>query len=176
VVPVLGRQIRRALAIAALVGVTTLASVPAAVQAGPPEADVANSDVVRVRVMPGTGAAAGSASPDAQADGGATTLSSCATTAYGYTGYRICEFVWFVVEHRNGSEEWFVIGTNYAVWHIWPGSGGWKSLGGTARRATPNGTYFVTDTGFYGVRTIGTDNWSWCRFNIYGAWSSWDTC
>ncbi|MEN3613148.1 hypothetical protein AAH979_26795 [Plantactinospora sp. ZYX-F-223] len=179
--PAFGRKVRCALVIGALVGATSLASAPAAVQAGPSRADVATSDVatsdvVRVVVMPGTRTAAGSAARDASPDGGATTLSSCATTVYGYTGYRICEFEWFYVTHSNGSNEYFVIGTNYAVFHIWPGSGGWKSLGGKARKATPNGAYFVTDTGYYGVRTIGTDNWSWCRFNLHGSWSSWDTC
>lgn len=174
-VPAFGRQARRAFVIGALVLTTTLASAPAAVQAGPSRADAAKSDIVRVVVMPGT-PAAGSAAQDSSPDGDMTTLSSCATTVYGYTGYRICEFEWFYVTHANGSNEYFVIGTNYAVFHIWPGSGGWKSLGGKARKATPNGTYFVTDTGYYGVRTIGTDNWSWCRFNIYGTWSSWATC
>jgi hypothetical protein len=176
--PAFGRQVRRVLVIGALACAATLASAPAAVQAGPSRADVPKSDVVDVVVLPGlpTGSATGSVIRDASPDGDATTLSSCATEVYGYTGYRICEFAWFYVRHVNGSKEYFVVGTNYAVFHIWPGSGGWKSLGGKARRAIPNGTYPVTDTGYYGVRTIGTDNWSWCRFNVRGSWSGWDTC
>ena len=88
-----------------------------------------------------------------------STLSSCAITAYGYTGYRICEFDYSYIDRGNGNVEWFVVGTNYAIFHIWPGSGGWHSLGGQARTATPNGAYAY----LYGVQTIGTNHYWYCR-------------
>jgi hypothetical protein len=91
--------------------------------------------------------------------GDVSTLSSCAITKYGYTGYRICEFDYSYIDRGNGNIEWFVVGTNYAIYHIWPGSGGWHSLGGRARTATPNGAYAY----LYGVETIGTNNYWYCR-------------
>jgi len=91
--------------------------------------------------------------------GSASTLSSCAITLYGYTGYRICGFDYSYINWGNGNVEWFVVGTNYAIWHIWLNSGGWHSLGGQADRQTPNGAY----TYLYGVATWGTDDFLWCR-------------
>jgi hypothetical protein len=142
--------------------IAVLGFAPTSVAASPPS----SSDIVDVVVMPGTSSASDSVA-----------LSSCSVSVYGYSGKRICEFAWFYYTHSNGSREYFVVGTNYAVYHAWQGSGGWKSLGGQARRALPNGTYPVHDTGYEGVRTIGTDNWSWCRFNVRGTWSPWsDVC
>lgn len=97
--------------------------------------------------------------PGTDQDGDPSTLSSCAVTVYGYTGYRICEFVWSYLPHPDGTIEYFVVGTNYAIFHIWPGSGGWHSLGGQARAATPNGAYSY----YYGVSTVGTNNLLYCR-------------
>jgi opacity protein-like surface antigen len=97
--------------------------------------------------------------------------SACAITVYGYTGYRICEFDYFSYNWGGGNYEYFVVGTNYAIYHIWKGSGGWKSLGGQASRYAPNGTYPTTPTG---VATYGTDENLWCR-----AWpwtSGWHRC
>lgn len=164
VVPAFGRQVRRALAVGVLAGATILASAPA-VQAEPPQ-----NGIAKVLAIPG-------ARPATSASDGVTALSKCAVTAYGYTGYRICEFDWLSVTKSNGSVEYFVVGTNYAVFHIWPGSGGWKSLGGRARTATPNGVYYLTVSGpDYGVATIGTDNRTWCTINSSGRWSNWFAC
>lgn len=88
----------------------------------------------------------------------ASLLSSCPITVYGYTGYRICEFGYSTWDH-GGGVEWFVVGSDYAVWHAWPGSGGWHSLGGQASRTAPNGAY----TNGRGVATFGTDGRPWCR-------------
>lgn len=88
-----------------------------------------------------------------------TPLSSCAITLYGYTGYRICEFTYSNINWGNGNVEWFVVGTDYAIWHIWLNSGGWHSLGGQADRQTPNGAYSY----LYGVATWGTDDNFYCR-------------
>lgn len=97
-------------------------------------------------------------------------LSLCAITKYGYSGWRICEFTYSYIDRGNGNVEWFVVGSDYAIYHIWPGSGGWHSLGGRARTAAPNGAY----TYLYGVETIGTDNAWWCRD---WPWSSgWHRC
>lgn len=96
--------------------------------------------------------------------GDASTLSSCAITAYGHTGYRICEFDMSVVDHGGGNLEYFVIGTNYAMYHIWRNSNGWRSLGGEADRQTPNGAYaYSTGGGGFGVSMFGTNDALYCR-------------
>jgi hypothetical protein len=90
---------------------------------------------------------------------GSSPLSSCAITLYGYTGYRICEFDYSYINWGNGNVEWFVVGTNYAIYHIWLNSGGWHSLGGQADRQTPNGAYAY----LFGVSTWGTNDLFYCR-------------
>lgn len=116
-------------------------------------------------------AATNAASAPADAD----SASSCAVSEYGYTGYRICGFVPSQVKYSNGDIEYFVVGTNYAVFHIWRGASGWKSLGGVARPTTPNGAYSFTSP--VGVATIGTDNRYWCRYRGDGSWSGgWSLC
>ncbi|MFI5898218.1 hypothetical protein ACIA5D_49875 [Actinoplanes sp. NPDC051513] len=129
------------------------------------QASVPSGDIVDVVVIPGSSSVGDSA-----------TLTVCNTVnVYGYVGKTICEFSAFYYVHSGGSREYFYIGTNYAVWHAWQGSGGWKSLGGKASRFIPNGAYPAHDTGYEGVRTVGTDNWtSWCRFNVHGTWTPWD--
>lgn len=101
---------------------------------------------------------------------------ACAITEYGYAGEYICGFNVLPVAH-DGLTEYFVVGTDYAIWHIWPGSGGWHSLGGKARKATPNGVYLegIVSTDSWGIYTYGTDNHTWC--NNWGIpWSGWYSC
>lgn len=86
-------------------------------------------------------------------------LTTCPVEQYGYRGTAICEFGWNYMVHPSGIE-YFVIGTNFAVYHVWPGSGGWKSLGGRARAAEPNG---VTVIGNRTIRIVGTNRALYCR-------------
>jgi hypothetical protein len=104
------------------------------------------------------------------AAGGASPQAACAITVYGYTGYRVCGFDYSSFDWGGGNVEYFVVGTNYAIFHIWLNSGGWKSLGGQADRAAPNGAYAY----LYGVETIGTDGYWWCRDWPYS--SGWYQC
>lgn len=97
--------------------------------------------------------------PGTEADGDPSTLSVCEVIVYGYRGSRICEFTWSYLDHPSGKREYFVVGANYHIYHIWDGSGGWHSLGGRARAATPNGAYSY----HYGVETYGTNNALYCR-------------
>lgn len=83
----------------------------------------------------------------------------CKLTRYGYQGNTICGFSTAQIKHNNGTYEYFLVGTNYAIYHIWPGSGGWKSLGGKAYPVPPNGVY----ASGYTIRTIGTDKKYYCR-------------
>ncbi|MXM65881.1 hypothetical protein GR925_21115 [Streptomyces sp. HUCO-GS316] len=98
---------------------------------------------------------------------GASASASCAIDAYGHRGYRVCGFDYFRYNWGGGNYEYFVVGTNYRIYHIWKGAGGWKSLGGVARSAAPNGTYATDPTG---VATIGTDNRCWWRPRGNGSW------
>lgn len=92
-------------------------------------------------------------------------------TVYGYTGRRVCGFDYSAYSRGGSNLEWFVVGGDYAIWHIWPGSGGWRSLGGVARSAAPNGAYATRSP--VGVKTRGTDNAWWCRSWPYGASQGW---
>lgn len=104
----------------------------------------------------------------------ASVKAACAIDAYGHRGYRVCGFDYFRYDWGGGNYEYFVVGTNYAVWHIWKGASGWKSLGGKARTAAPNGTYATSPVG---VATIGTDNNCWWRPRGNGSWpGGWRRC
>jgi hypothetical protein len=106
---------------------------------------------------------------------GATANSACAITVYGYTGYRVCEFAYSSLDWGGGNVEVFVVGTDYAIYHIWNGSGGWHSLGGMARNTTPNGAYAFNSPSI-GVETIGTDNNWYCNYWGSASWSGWQRC
>lgn len=99
--------------------------------------------------------------------------SLCAITEYGYTGQRICGYDYTSFDWGGGNVEYFVIGGDYAIWHIWNGSGGWQSLGGTAGAFSSNGVYPISNV--TGVWTYGTDGNRWC--NDWGTpWSGWHLC
>lgn len=100
--------------------------------------------------------------------------SSCPIKVHGYAGKRVCGFDYFYYDWGGGNHEYFVVGTNYSVFHAWRGSGGWKPLGGKARKTAPNGAYATSPTG---VATIGTDNRCWWRPRGNGSWpGSWRRC
>jgi hypothetical protein len=106
----------------------------------------------------------------------ASPMSSCPVTRYNYTGYEVCEFYnGDSVNYGNGNIEYFVVGTNYQIYHIWKGSGGWHSLGGVARKATPNGVA-VLSTNPTVITTIGTNNYYYCNSRGTGTWSGWFYC
>jgi hypothetical protein len=105
---------------------------------------------------------------------GPSTNANCGITRYGYSGVRICEFDYFDRVWSSGNIETFVVGSNYAIWHIWAGSGGWRTLGGQARVQTPNGA--LPSNVYLGVRTVGTDHFWWCRYWSATAWSPWQRC
>lgn len=77
----------------------------------------------------------------------------------------------------NGSAETFVIGTDWAIRHAWPGSNGWHSLGGQSYHAVNVG---VTQNGVrlwsgnpYAIWTFGTDGREWCDNWGTPAWMGW---
>ncbi|KAA2251200.1 hypothetical protein F0L68_37900 [Solihabitans fulvus] len=102
-------------------------------------------------------------------------LTVCKITVYGYVGYTFCEFDYSTLDWGGGNVEYFVVGTDYEIFHAWKGSGGWKNLGGQARRSTPNGAYAFNSP--VGVETIGTDNNWYCKYRGNGSWSGgWQRC
>jgi hypothetical protein len=107
-------------------------------------------------------------------------FSSCTITRYGYTGQYICGTGGFDVTPgevaNNGGAESFVIGTNWQIWHAWPGSNGWKSLGGVALHDTTNEVVLSTAFPFFSIATIGTDGGSWCDNWGTPKWSGWYSC
>jgi hypothetical protein len=105
--------------------------------------------------------------------------SACPVSEFGYSGEAVCgTFGLYVPAGRvanNGGAEAFVIGTDWAIWHAWPGSNGWHSLGGQARQASGNGIDLWDDDPFI-ISTIGTDNRPWCDAWGSPAWSGWGLC
>jgi hypothetical protein len=104
---------------------------------------------------------------------------ACPVSEFGYGGEAACgTFTLYVPAGRvanNGGPEAFVIGTDWAIWHAWPGSNGWHSLGGQARHASGNGIDLWDDDPFV-ITTIGTDNRPWCDAWGSPAWSGWGLC
>jgi hypothetical protein len=92
----------------------------------------------------------------------AVAAAACAITRYGYTGYEVCGYGHSALDWGGGNVETFVVGTNYEIYHIWKGSGGWKSLGGQSSRSNSYGAQ-VYNYPVNGVATVGTNNLLYCR-------------
>lgn len=147
------------------------ASESSAAHATPSSDSLNESDSPTVVTYPGDTEPDDAGAGDAEASSAetmspmATASCACPITKYGYRGCRVCGFVYSSYNWGGGNVEWFVVGTNYAIWHIWKGSGGWRSLGGQARKPPPNGAYAMSSP--IGVETIGTDNAWWYRLWPY---------
>jgi hypothetical protein len=100
---------------------------------------------------------------------------TCRVVEYGYTGYVPCDLSQNPVKFTtpgafdwgNGNIEYFVIGTDWQIWHIWKNSGGWKPLGGHALEVIWNYSIAYSagkpPTGNMWVESIGTNGNVWCR-------------
>ena len=92
----------------------------------------------------------------------------------GKRGQRICEYGLTQIYYK-GRHHVFVVGTDYAVWHIWQVRVGgpysnWTTLGGVAR----SGVYLL-DYGPLRASVVGTDSRWWCR-TYNGSWSGCYRC
>jgi hypothetical protein len=102
---------------------------------------------------------------------------SCKITRFGYVGYRICSPETTIIDNpwwHDTAKESFVIGSDHAVWHSWPGSGGWKSMGGGALAdgtADLDAWYNGKDHRTVGV--YGPDYHWWCSVLKGTKWSGW---
>jgi uncharacterized low-complexity protein len=102
-------------------------------------------------------------------------FAACAVTAFGYTGEKICGTGNFTtLNTSSGVDESFLIGLDWSIWHDWPGSNGWHSLGGQALHVTSNSVNPVVINGVFAVETIGTDGFDYCR--VWPWTSGWFQC
>ncbi|MDQ2814510.1 MAG: hypothetical protein M3Z75_22275 [Actinomycetota bacterium] len=102
-------------------------------------------------------------------------FSTCQVDVFGYGGQGICG-TGALFRYANGaSVEAFIIGTNWAIWHVWPGSNGWHSLGGNAQHSTGNGV-FEWSGNPYAIWTYGTDGKQWCDNWGTPKWGGWHLC
>jgi hypothetical protein len=119
---------------------------------------------------------------------GARSVSSaanaCSIIRFGYSGEDECGTAVLDVPAgsvaNNGSAESFVIGTDWSIWHAWPGSNGWHSLGGQSIHALyvgihPNGVFLWSSSPF-AIWTYGTDSNEWCINWGTPAWQGWHAC
>jgi hypothetical protein len=118
--------------------------------------------------------------------GAAVASGRCNITRGSYTGGYDCDTV--ISEHSwaDGRQETFIVGWDYAVWHIWQrwrGDtewSGWASLGGEVLhyRSNYGGVYIPShDPLIIGV--YGTDLAKYCKqfFPTYGGWGvHWFSC
>lgn len=95
---------------------------------------------------------------------------------YG-NGQTPCGYVYSWVTYSNGAQEWFAVGTDFHIYHIWSASSGWRSLGGTAENTAGNGVWahYGGDSDVW-IDTIGTDNAYWCDTRGIPNWSGWKIC
>jgi hypothetical protein len=107
---------------------------------------------------------------------------ACQIIAFGYTGYAPCDTYGYLyaypADNPHGTYEMFIIGTNYKIYHAWPGGGGFRSLGGLASNASGNGVdlFGTYSNGLPIVDMYGTNGLLYC--DAWGApnWSGWHQC
>ncbi len=113
----------------------------------------------------------------ASASESAPSESSCAIARYGYTGYRICNPNTTILTNpwwRDNTQETFVVGSDHAVWHIWPGSGGWHSMGGGALAdGTADLDAWYSTKLHHVIAVYAPDYHWWCSVLIGSTWAGW---
>jgi hypothetical protein len=161
---------------AVTISVLVLAFTPAPVSPAAADPDSDRSDAPTTGTAHPKGAAgvvSVKAYPGTRPAGVVTAEPGCPTppTYAGYPGRMVCGYGYSALDWGGGNVEWFVVGTDFSIWHIWLNSGGWHSLGGLASAFAPNGAYpWVSDTEV-GVWTIGAESqrrpwcnaWPWTR-------------
>jgi hypothetical protein len=102
---------------------------------------------------------------------------ACPVTAFGYGGEAICGTQEAYYPDQANSTEDFVIGLDWSVWHAWPGSNGWHSLGGQADHieASWSGVFLYSLSPEI-IRVWGTDGHFWCDKWGIPTWSNWKPC
>lgn len=158
---------------AGLIALTTIATsgtAGAAASSAPAAADgsagISTGGLVRERPVPISGAPASASSV-------------CSIpTVYGYTGETYCYFFYSTFNWGGGNIQYFAIGTNFIIYTIWKGSGGWRNLqNGKAENVANNGVANNNNPGNLIIDTYGTDGNIWCDSrSSSGSWSGWYRC
>lgn len=106
--------------------------------------------------------------------------STCGINVGGHQGYYICEYPPTLVRWPDGHYQWFVVGTDSAVWDTWQISPGgsawsnWRSLGGVARSSV--GVTSLSASNIT-IRVLGTNGGFWCKaWYASSDWGSWYSC
>jgi hypothetical protein len=92
--------------------------------------------------------------------------STCAINVGPPLGYYVCEYGTTLVRWPDGHLQYFVVGTDYAVWdsyQVAPYStawSNWRYLGGIARSRV---TWYGVDWTRIGLNVIGTDGRYYCK-------------
>jgi hypothetical protein len=106
----------------------------------------------------------------------AANTSTCKDNSYGGTWY--CAYGHHSFNLPDGTNQFFVIGTDYAVWTRWRKNGvysSWVSLGGQIRRSYSSSDFKVSScSGQPVVFVVGTNNrWYLDVRGSNGKWSGW---
>jgi len=105
--------------------------------------------------------------------------STCGINVGGHQGYYICEYPPTYVTWPDGHHQWFVVGTNYAVWDTYQigtssSWSNWRNLGGVARSGV---AVDYLSSSRIDISVIGTDGGWWCkRWTSSSNWSGWWAC
>ncbi len=156
-------------AVAAIGGLTTTASAA-------PAASTAHTRVFAVETL-AAGAPVSVHHASALENRSLSPDANCTVPSPYGNGETPCGYVYSWVTYSSGAQEWFAVGTDYHIYHIWQGSGGWRSLGGTAENTSGNGVWAVYDgDSDVWIYTIGTNNEYYCSTRGIPNWSRWTVC
>ncbi len=167
-------RLRRLLAVGACVTATALSALTATASAASAAASTPHANAFAVEALGGRAVAVHQAS--ALKNQSLSPNANCTVPSPYGNGETPCGDVYSWVTYSNGSQEWFAVGTDYHIYHIWAGSGGWQSLGGTAANYAGNGVWahYGGDSDVW-IYTTGTDNAYWCNMRGIPHWTGWST-
>jgi hypothetical protein len=117
------------------------------------------------------------AEPVSASAAAAVDKSHCTDNSYG--GDWFCAYGHHSFTFDNGTNQFFVIGPDFAVWTRWRNSSNkysaWTSLGGTIRSSYSSSDFkLVTCKNTVAVTVVGTDNhWYIDSRKSSGSWNGW---
>jgi hypothetical protein len=110
----------------------------------------------------------------------ASVQSNCGINVGGHPGQYICEYPPSLVQWPDGHYQWFVVGTDSAVYDTYelaPGSStwsNWRNLGGVARSGVD---VTALSSSRITIRVWGTYNGWWCKtWTASSDWGPWVDC
>lgn len=127
-------------------------------------------------------AAAGTTRPGTNA---AVPAAACSIKPGAYVGHRVCGMNYFQHIWDDGRHEYFIVGTNYAVFHAYqrfPGDRTWSKWISMGGRVDDSNNFGVHLYGLGGpgdwptIVVLGTDRLAYCRSYTGSGWSGWHRC